>query len=100
MLQSQKRTSLPPSVRCNHKNASHFRHPLLLYRSTSGNFKAKKSVINTTYTLHNQVLQTTDSSKYQGVTLSDDLMAKTCGHNDQQSQANSRIYLPQPRELQ
>ena len=34
---------------------------------------SKKSVINTTYTLHNQVLQTTDSSKYLGVTLSDDL---------------------------
>ena len=32
----------------------------------------KNSVINTTYTLHNQVLQTTDSSKYLGVTLSDD----------------------------
>ena len=34
----------------------------------------KKRVINTTYTLHNQVLQTTDSSKYLGVTLSDDLI--------------------------
>ena len=33
----------------------------------------KKSVINTAYTLHNQVQQTTDSSKYLGVTLSDDL---------------------------
>ena len=34
---------------------------------------SKNSVINTTYTLHGQVLQTTDSSKYLGVTLSDDL---------------------------
>ena len=34
---------------------------------------SKNSVINTTYTLHNQVLQTTDSSKYLQVTLSDDL---------------------------
>ena len=32
----------------------------------------KNNVINTTYTLHNRVLQTTDSSKYQGVTLSDE----------------------------
>ena len=27
-------------------------------------------------------------------------LAKTCGHNDQQSQQNSRIYPPQPRGLQ
>ena len=33
----------------------------------------KNQVINTTYTLHSQILQTTDSSKYLGVTLSDDL---------------------------
>ena len=33
----------------------------------------KNSVINTTYTMYNQVLQTTDSSKNLGVTLSDDL---------------------------
>ena len=33
----------------------------------------KISVINAAYTLHNQVLQTTDSSKYLGVILSDDL---------------------------
>ena len=33
----------------------------------------KNQVINITYTLHSQVLQTTDSSKYLGVTLSDDL---------------------------
>ena len=33
----------------------------------------KNNVIKTTYTLHNQVLQTTDSSKYLRVTLSDDL---------------------------
>ena len=33
----------------------------------------KNQVINTTYTLHSQILQTTDSSKYLGVTMSDDL---------------------------
>ena len=33
----------------------------------------KNSVINTTYTMYNQVLQTTASSKNLGVTLSDDL---------------------------
>ena len=33
----------------------------------------KNQVINTTNTLHSQVLQTTDSSKYLGVTLSKDL---------------------------
>ena len=40
MLQSQRRASFAPSACCSQKNASHSRHPLSLYRSTSGNFDA------------------------------------------------------------
>ena len=43
---------------------------------------SKNSVINTAYTLHGQVLQTTDSSKYLGVTLSDDLTCNWQKHVD------------------
>ena len=52
----------------------------------------KKSVINTTFTLYNLVLPTTDSSKYLGVTLSDGLTKSWQKHVDiKTSKANRTL---------